>query len=82
MFQHSEHRPYFPQQRPNGKGLGNIIHRPNFIPTDLVALLVVGSQEDHQRVRFLRLYETAQVIAAAVRQVDVQKYQIIFCLRQ
>ena len=51
-------------------------------PPDLVALLVISRQENHQRVRILRLYEPAQVIAAAVRQVDIQKYQVIFRLCQ
>jgi hypothetical protein len=78
VFQHGEHCPYLPKQRLNGKGLSDIIYRPGFIPPYLVALLVIGSQKNHQRVRILRLYEPAQVIAVTVRQVDIQKHQVKF----
>jgi hypothetical protein len=39
--------------------------------------LVVGGQEDDQRIRMGRLDQRAQIKAAAVREVDVQKHQVI-----
>ena len=78
VLQHGEHGADLPLQGLDGEGLGDIVHRPRLIAPELVALLVVGGEEDHHRVGVLRLNQLAQVIAAAVRQIDVQQHQIIF----
>ena len=46
----------------------------------LVALLIVGGQENHDGVRVLGLYQFAQLKTISIRQVDVQQHQIKFPL--
>ena len=77
VLQHGEHGANLPLQGPDGKGLGDVVHRPRLIAPELVALLVVGGEEDHYRVRVFRLDQSAQVITAAVRQIDVQQHQVV-----
>ena len=63
-----------------GKWFCNIIICSDLIAAYLVALLVVGGQEDHYGVWASRFYEPAQVKAAAVGEVDVQQRQVKFPL--
>ena len=80
MFQHRKHRFDFPLQGSYHKGFCNIIYCTNLISPYLVALLIVGSQKNHNCVRAVRLYEFAQIKAAAIREIDIQQYQIKFPL--
>ena len=77
VLQHGEHGTDLPLQGPNGEGFGDVVHRSRLIASELIALLVVGGEEDHHRVRVLRLNQPAQVIAVPVRQIDVQQHQVV-----
>mgnify|MGYP007025221959 CR=1 FL=1 len=60
----------------NGKPI-TLSSMSRLIASELIALLVVGGEEDHHRVRVLRLNQPAQVIAVPVRQIDVQQHQVV-----
>jgi len=80
VFQHSKHSFDFPLQGPDHKGLCDVVHRAHLIAPYLVALLIVGGQENYNGVRVLRLYQFTQLKTVPVRQVNVQQHQIKFPL--
>ena len=80
VFQHGEHGFDFSLQGPDHKGLCDVVHRAHLIAPYLVALLIVGGQENHDGVRVLGLYQFAQLKTISIRQVDVQQHQIKFPL--
>jgi hypothetical protein len=56
VFQHGKHGFDFPLQGPDHKGLCDVVHRAHLITPYLVALLIVGGQENYDGVRVLGLY--------------------------
>ena len=50
-----------------------VVHRARLIAPYLVALLIVGGQENYNGVRVLGLYQLAQLKTISIRQVDVQQ---------
>ena len=57
-----------------GKVKCDVVHRAHLIAPYLVALLIVGGQENHDGIRVLGLYQLAQFKTVPVRQVDVQQH--------
>ena len=51
-----------------------VVHRARLIAPYLVALLIVGGQENYNGVRVLGLYQLAQLKTISIRQVDVQQH--------
>ena len=82
VFQHGKHGIDFPLQGPDHKGLCDVVYRAHLIASYLVALLIVGGQENYYGVRVLGLYQFAQLKAVPIWQIDVQQHQIKFPLEQ
>ncbi len=72
VFQHGEHGFDFSLQGPDHKGLCDVVHRAHLIAPYMVALLIVGGQENYDSVRVLGLYLLAQLKTVPIWQVNVQ----------
>ena len=65
---------------PHGKGLGDIVVRPDFQTPDLVVLLLPGGEEEDGHAVPLPAQGLAHVEADHLRQHDVQQNQVRFFL--
>ena len=50
MLQHGKHGLDLPLQSRDGKRLCDVVHRAGFITPQLIALLVIGGEEDDHRI--------------------------------
>ena len=57
-----------------------VVHRARLIAPYLVALLIVGGQENYNGVRVLGLDQLAQLKTVPIWQVNVQQHKIKFPL--
>ena len=64
------------QQLPHGKGLGDVVVRPDFQAQHLVRLALPGGKDDHRHVVSLLPEDAAHVEAVPLGQHDVQQDQV------